>query len=243
MIPHLRCAAGDSYVAVMKRFVVGMALGSTLIGATLQGQNLTGADLIAARQELEEAEKMIRSDISTLQQRQDFLEREVRQLRDLVSGMRAENTALKDAVARMSAGYVNREELRSVVEKVQEVDRKRGDDKELILREFRELSKLPALPAPVDGPHSPRSTGGSEKPVRIEKPASIPDTSPPKAEFAGDYYPHKVEANQTLGEIITAYNKQYEMKVKLSDVMKANPKLKDPKKLFVGQTVKIPVVK
>lgn len=232
----------------MKRFIAGIVLGSSLIGATLQGQNLVGADLIAARQELEETEKLIRSDISTLQQRQDFLEREVRQLRDLVVGLRTENTALKDTLGRVSAGYVNREDLRSVVEKVQEVDRKRGDDKELILREVRELSKLPTLPASVDGSRAARSTTSVDKPVRAEKPgrtekhASTAD-DPPKAEFTGDYYPHKVEANQTLGEIITAYNKKYDMKVKLSDVLKANPRLKDPKKLFVDQTVKIPVVK
>ena len=53
----------------------------------------------------------------------------------------------------------------------------------------------------------------------------------------------KVEEGQTLGAIIEAYNKQHGLKVRLAHVLKANPTLKDPKKLKVGQTIRIPAVK
>ncbi len=43
--------------------------------------------------------------------------------------------------------------------------------------------------------------------------------------------------------MIDAYNKQHGLKVRLQQVLKANPSVKDPKKLRLGQKLRIPVIK
>ena len=48
---------------------------------------------------------------------------------------------------------------------------------------------------------------------------------------------------ETLSAVIDAYNKEHGLKVRLAQVLKANPSIKDPKKLRQGQKIRIPVVK
>ena len=88
-----------------------------------------------------------------------------------------------------------------------------------------------------------------EPPKRREKPA---EPVPPKKEEKKDEnlpalptegYDHVVASGESLGVIISAYNQKYQLKVKPADVLRANPKLKDPKKIFVGQKLWIPEIK
>ena len=46
----------------------------------------------------------------------------------------------------------------------------------------------------------------------------------------------------TLGTIIAAYNKKG-YKIKQAHILKANPKLKDPRRIYVGMKLRIPAVK
>jgi hypothetical protein len=62
-------------------------------------------------------------------------------------------------------------------------------------------------------------------------------------ELPSEFYEHTVQEGESLGIILGAYNKEHGLKVRVADVLKANPKLKDPKKLFVGMKLRIPVVK
>ena len=50
-------------------------------------------------------------------------------------------------------------------------------------------------------------------------------------------------SGENIGAILQAYNQKYQLKVKTADVLRANPKLKDPKKIFVGQKLWIPEIK
>lgn len=223
-------------------------LGGVLLGLRLFAQNTPVADLLAARQELEEEARIIKSDIVALQQRQDVLEKRVQQLSEQVLQLRNEAAALRSSLSQAGGDKASREDLKHALEKIQEVDRKRAEDRELILREIKELSRLPA-PAPS---HAARSAPVEEHPravrqgERASRPPAEPAPRPEKpadGEMTGEVYVHTVEPGQTLDEIILAYNKAYGMKVKRADVLRANPRLKDPKKLLASQKLNIPVVK
>jgi nucleoid-associated protein YgaU len=58
-----------------------------------------------------------------------------------------------------------------------------------------------------------------------------------------EYYEHTLGEGETLSAVMDAYNKQHGLKIRLAHVLKANPSIKDPKKLRVGQKLRIPVVK
>ena len=73
------------------------------------------------------------------------------------------------------------------------------------------------------------------------KPPEKKDDSQPALPTEG--YEHVVAAGESIGAILQAYNQKYQLKVKTADVLRANPKLKDPKKIFVGQKLWIPEIK
>ena len=119
-----------------------------------------------------------------------------------------------------------RDDLKALAMQVQEIDKKRQADRELILKEIENLGK---------------ASGGSP-PSR--KPKPVPETTA----AAGDNsiapatpqkgYEYKVQAGDTVGAIARAYHDQG-VKVTTSQILKANPQL-DPAKLYVGQKIFIP---
>jgi LysM repeat protein len=115
----------------------------------------------------------------------------------------------------------SRDDLKTLASQVQEIDKKRQADRDLILKELENLSKVGA--------------GSSRK--SSPPPATTDDTTTaPATPQKG--YEHKVEAGETISAIAKAYHDQG-VKVTTSDILKANPKV-DPAKLYVGQKIFIP---
>ena len=115
----------------------------------------------------------------------------------------------------------SRDDLKTLASQVQEIDKKRQADRDLILKELENLSKVGA--------------GSSRK--SSPPPATTDDTkTAPATPQKG--YEHKVEAGETISAIAKAYHDQG-VKVTTSDILKANPKV-DPAKLYVGQKIFIP---
>ena len=112
------------------------------------------------------------------------------------------------------------EDLRKLAEKVQEIDRKREADKELILKEIEKLGKAinPPKSRAATPPANPSPGGGTTT--------------------ADKGYEYLVQDGDTLSAIVTAYREKG-VKVTVEDILKANPGLK-PTSLSVGKKVFIP---
>jgi LysM repeat protein len=119
----------------------------------------------------------------------------------------------------------SRDDLKKLAEQVQEIDKKRQDDRELILKKLKELGDTMSS-APV----KPKS-----KPVAV--PASDdPSATTPAVPQKG--YEYVVQKGDTLPAIAKAYREQG-VKVTTAQIIKANPNV-DPNKLFIGKKIFIP---
>ncbi len=119
-------------------------------------------------------------------------------------------------------------DLKSLAEKVQEIDKKRQADRELILKEIEQLGKVAGgSSAPVKPKTKPVATSTTDDTATTATP-----TTPQKG------YEYVVQKGDTLPAIAKAYREQG-VKVTTAQIIKANPNV-DPNKLFVGKKIFIP---
>jgi len=110
-------------------------------------------------------------------------------------------------------------DLKKLADAVQEIDRKRQADKELILANLEKLSKLS-----VAEPHQHHS-------------GTTPKTSDEPA-VTQNCFPYVIQEGDTLGLIAKAF-KEKGVKVTTAQIIKANPGL-NPNALYVGKKIFIP---
>ena len=122
----------------------------------------------------------------------------------------------------------NRDDLKKLAEQVQEIDKKRQDDNERVLKEFERLEK--SLGASTSGHKSAPDIA----PDTIPTPLKSHSTSG-SGQTGYDYAVHK---GDTLSAIAKAYREQG-IKVTTDQILKANPGL-DSKTMKVGQKIFIP---
>jgi len=131
---------------------------------------------------------------------------------------------VRDEQGRSTGQFVRHDDLRkaldALAEKVRELDRKREEDKKLILDELRKLAQTPLT---------------ESRPRRVREPDPEP---PPAASGPLKGYEYVVKSGDTLAAILAAYQ-QSGVKVSQSQVIKANPGL-NPDRLKVGQKLFIP---
>jgi len=119
------------------------------------------------------------------------------------------------------------DDLKALAEKVQEIDKKRQADRELIIKQIEALGK---------------ATGGSSTHVRTPpnttttSTTSGGDTATPAGPQKGYYY--TVEQGDMLSAIAKAYRDKG-VKVTTTQILKANPGL-DANKLIAGKKIFIP---
>lgn len=189
-------------------------LAGTLAAGGVQAQDA------ATQQQIDKLSGQLQDIIDTeaaQSKRLDALAQEISELRDKVNTPVINNSA-------------SAEDLQKLATQVREIDGKRQDDKDLILRKIEEVAKIAAA-APVAVPSHPHHAVPEAEP---KLPAD--DTSP-----AADstHYEYIVKEGQTLSAIIKAYNEKG-VKVTRSQVMKANPGLK-PNNVYAGQKIIIPI--
>jgi LysM repeat protein len=129
--------------------------------------------------------------------------------------------SLRQQLDKPQANYASADDLKRLAEKLQEVDRKRQEDNEHILKTIQTELKTLSATAPVKTPGP--------------KPPSTPTDTPA---ISSKGFEKVVESGDTLSTIIAAY-KDKGIKVTLDQILKANPGLK-PEKLKVGQKIFIP---
>ena len=185
--------------------------------------------------------KRVESDVLALTESRDLMRADLQKLRDEISALRAENAKLRSDLALAGKDNVSRDELKKVVEQVQEVDKRRVADGKYVHDQLESIAKLASKPVVLPAVEDPKPPKASTK--RPAPEATADKTADDGPELPAEYYEHTVAEGETLGIIIAAYNKEHNLKVKQAHVLKANPKLKDPKKLYVGMKLKIPMVK
>ena len=172
----------------------------------------------------------------------------IQELRTEVSRLRIENDRLRTQV-NTPRNYATQEQITKLADQIREVEKNRTADKQQILDAFDKLTALPpqvVVPPPSgSGRSKPVDTGSrpqDDKPTTKEPPATE-KPAPVAPELPGEFYEHTLAEGETLSAVIDAYNKEHGLKVRLAQVLKANPSIKDPKKLRQGQKIRIPVVK
>jgi len=212
----------------MKRSFLLLTIFLTLgLRIPVMAQNATTAAAIAEKQDTEEHFKRLTADLENLQSANAALQKKFAALEEEISKLREEQT-------RAASNTSAQEDLKRLPEKIQEVDKKREADRDLILSQLKKLGETLAAP-------SPRGKKNS---------AAIPDESSPhsssKSADAGSPekgYPYTVQDGDTLGVILRDLNAQFKSKgmksITMKQVMAANPTV-DWNRLRIGQKIFIP---
>ncbi|MGD0086233.1 MAG: LysM peptidoglycan-binding domain-containing protein [Verrucomicrobiota bacterium] len=122
------------------------------------------------------------------------------------------------------------DDLKKLAEQVQEIDRKRQEDNDRVLKELEHLEK--ALGGASPGHRSAPDISSDIKPTPLKDHAST-DTGAPQ-----NGYDYNVQRGDTLSAIAKAYREKG-VKVTTDQILKANPGL-DAKNMKVGQKIFIP---
>ena len=144
----------------------------------------------------------------------ETMEKEISDLRDKLNTPAVNNSASAD-------------DLKALAAQVQEIDKKRVDDHDLIVKELEKLEK-----AGGSVPMHSRETADTSAPSRSDETPATDSGSPQKG------YEYPVAAGDTISAIAKAYREKG-VKVTATQIMKANPGL-DASKLYVGKKIFIP---
>ena len=206
-----------SYFRVMKALLVFFLAAAALIPCRLLGQNAAEAAL--ERKANEERLTRLNAVVSSLSETIELLRSRNTELEQRVSSLSREINKMREENAQANTRHVTREEFNALVEKLKEIEKKREDDRKLIIESIKDLAKAPT-PAPS----------------HVKPPVD-------RSEFK-ETVDYTVRKGDLLSGIITAYNeefaKQGQGRITLDQVKQANPDL-NPNKIREGQVIKVPI--
>jgi nucleoid-associated protein YgaU len=127
---------------------------------------------------------------------------------------------LQEKAGRPDATSASNDDVKQLAAKIQEVDRKRQEDNEKIVRELKDLGRS-------------LGSGSARKPAPPAATASAPEAKVPDNGFE-----YVIKSGDTLSLIAKAYTDKG-VKVTVEDILKANPGLK-PDRMRVGQKIFVP---
>jgi len=186
----------------MKRILVWfLILGFSIAGARAQ-DDATQQQIDKLNGKLQDQQEALNSQKKQI----DALEKEISDLSDKLNGPGA-----------------GQDDMKKLADQVQEIDKKRQEDRDLILKEIEKLGKAGGSPAV----HKSTPTA-----------STAPATGGSNAGGKENGYEYKVVAGDTLSIIAKAYRDQG-IKVTSDQILKANPGL-NPNSLKVGQKIFIP---
>ena len=149
-------------------------------------------------------------------------------LKKQIADLSRELESVREQSGKPNESYARQEELKSladsITKSIKEVDRKRMDDAENVRTELLKLRKV--LEAPPPQPKKPATNAPKDLP------AATASTTPEKG------FEHVVKSGETLDGIVLACREK-NIKVTVSQVLKANPGLK-AERMKVGQKIFIP---
>jgi len=212
---------------------LGQDAAVTNAAADVPASAATRAAAAAEQQGVDEKFKQLAADIATLSAANQLLLEKVAVLKDDLEKVRADQT-------RFAAGAVGREDLKSLAQRIEEVDKKRQEDRDAISDEIKKsaerLEKL-LTNAAVPASRPPRSPGAGVGPAPAR---------PPRAGLvpvAEDSYTYTVQSGDRIRTIVRACNDEFISKgmktITTQQAMDANPGV-DWSNLKIGQKIVIP---
>jgi hypothetical protein len=195
---------------------------STPVPAPAPAPNIAAS--VAAREDAEDRYKRVAADLQAVQSDNEALHARI-------TALEQEMKAVREAQARPADTSVQ-DELKRLAEKIQEVDKKRLEDKDVISEEIRKsIGRLES------------SLGSATATIREPKPKA------PKAPVVVDSaaldkaYSYTVQSGDRLDLIVKAYNADFKSKgmktITLKQTMELNPTV-NWSRLRVGQKIVIP---
>ena len=172
----------------------------------------------ASKQEAEENYNALKGHVDELIAAQEDMQKHLQALSKEIADLRAE-------VSKPNGNYASQDDLKALSQALQEMDKKREADKDLILKEMEKLAKAVSAPPPSRGNSRP--------------PPSDSGTSTPNPDQNGYYY--TIKRDDTLSLIAQAYREQG-IRVSTKQIVDANPNV-NPAKLVVGMKIFIPAPK
>jgi hypothetical protein len=154
----------------------------------------------------------------------DALEKELSDLRDKV------NTPVAN-------DFATRDQLGKITDQINEVDKRRKEDSEMIAKQIENLAHAAAV-APVPTPTHHTSSRPTATPPDGSGTGSGTGSDTATTSTPSNGYYYEVKKGDQLGLIVKAYRDKG-VKVTTAQVLNANPGL-DPNKLFVGKKIFIP---
>jgi len=193
---------------------VGMACLSSPLPA--QTENLKNT-IYLWRQESEERYRQLKADLEDAQEANNALLKRM-------EALERENRSLRSNLAKVPTAPVSETDLKrlsdQLLERIKTVDAQRAEDNRLLVEQIKQLAKA------IDG---------------MNKAPAVPSHTPSKpARRVKTSAELKIEPGWTLSAIAEAY-RQDGYKVSVADILEANPKITDPKKIRSGETIIIPI--
>jgi hypothetical protein len=217
----------------MKRAFILFAIPLLLTRLPVIAQDITNPPLaspppastaatIAAKEDAEERYKRLVADLQAVQSDNEALHAKI-------TSMAQEIQSLRDALARPADTSAIQEDLKHLAQKIEEVDKKRMEDKDAISDEIRK--SIERIEAIVKGaPPPPHETR-----IRTQTPQDSPASD--------NGYSYTIADGDRLDLIVKAYNKDFKSKglkpITMKQAKDANPNV-DWNRLKVGQKIVIP---
>ena len=123
--------------------------------------------------------------------------------------------------------YASRDDLKKLAEQVQEIDKKRQDDNDQVIKQIQKLGSI--------GGGSGHKSPTVSKPVDESSNSGAPTSGPATPQKGYDY---TIASGDTVGAIAKAYRAKG-VKVTTDQILKANPGL-NPNSLIIGKRIFIP---
>lgn len=216
-------------------------------------QDANQAALLAERREAEERYNRLANSLEDLRDAYAAQTRRIQQLAQENAELRQElnrQVAAVDTRVRNSlAAAAMREDLKTLTEKLKEVDDKREADKKLILKAMKDLEHVVAntpAPAPqviIKEVPVPSQGSRSNRPD-VAPPPDNKSTSTPALDNPNGYWKYNVQKGDTFLAIMQAYNAKLREEGKptltLDQLKAANPTV-NPNALRVNQEILIPI--
>jgi LysM repeat protein len=196
----------------MKRFLVGFLILSFCMAAAW-------AQDAATQQQIDKLSGQI----------QDLQATQLEQTKH-IQALEREINDLQGQANQPGGSAANSDDLKKLAEQVQEIDRKRQEDNDRVLKELERLEKSLGNSPPT---HRPSADIRPDTAPTTTKSHPSTGTSGPQSG-----YNYTVQRGDTLTAIAKAYREQG-IKVSADEILKANPGL-DAKNMKVGQKIFIP---
>jgi TolA-binding protein len=215
-------ALGASHsFAMMKQAFLVMLTALLAVPAFAQAD----AVALAAQREQEENVKRLTATVQEVQEAQQ-------KQQERISGLVGEVDKLRTEVAKANNNAATQDSLKRLSDQILDVDKARIADNKKVYEALAELKKLildrPTPPPVRPQSFTPPSTANGSDTARPTPPANVSDVG----------FEYQVQSGDTLGHIVTAYQKQG-IKVTQKQVIDANPNV-NWNKLRIGQKVFIP---